>query len=535
MAFLQTFLKIVIYIRVSTLTQVKENMSLDDQLATLLKWAEENGHEVIKVYQDAGVSAFKGKRQQFDMMLNDIDSKAIDVDLVAVYDSTRFSRNEATRYNAEKILERNGVKLFYFMESIPEDADDAFIMKGINGIFAETFSRKNSKKSAVKLNSVAEQGYATGAIPPFGYQTIDAPDFEGSKKRKVYALHPENAEVVKKIFSLAENGESGCSYGVKKIAAYLNKKKIFKNGARWTPNAIHTILTDTTYYGERRYGKNRTRKDLNKDVVIIPVPKIIEKDTYLAVNKLLKSRAPNKSDSSNKAVESPKLLTSIIKCGCCGCNMVINTGKGGRYDYYKCRDKIKHSVDVCNTPNLPRAKIEKAVLSALTENIFTADFIEDNYQELKSLLAAEKNKNALKKANLQRKWNNVDSQVSSLISEIANQKLGTSTMIQRHLKVYEEKLSDIEASIDALDKKTSLPIMRFGRNHIENFVSSCNKVLLGGNTEATKALLLALVKDITVYKDNVEIRGGHLPLLANVANNKAGNPEGVPSLISIWR
>lgn len=49
------------------------------------------------------------------------------------------------------------------------------------------------------------------------------------------------------------------------------------------------------------------------------------------------------------------------------------------------------------------------------------------------------------------------------------------------------------------------------------------------------ALLLALVKDITVYEDNVEIRGGYLPLLANVANNKAGNPEGVPSLISIWR
>lgn len=184
---------------------------------------------------------------------------------------------------------------------------------------------------------------------------------------------------------------------------------------------------------------------------------------------------------------------------------------------------------------MPRAKIEQAVLSALSKNIFTANFIEDNYQELKSLLTAEKNKNALEKANLQRKWNNVDSQVSSLISEIANQKLGTSAMIQRHLKVYEEKLNDIEPSIDALDKKTSLPIMRFSRNQIESFVSSCNKVLLGGNTEATKALMLALVKDITVYEDNVEIRGGHLLRLANVANNKAGNPEGVPSLISIWR
>ncbi len=67
--------------------------------------------------------------------------------------------------------------------------------------------------------------------------------------------------------------------------------------------------------------------------------------------------------------------------------MVINTGKGGRYDYYKCRDKIKHSIHVCNTPNLPREKIEKAVLDSLKKKIFTNEFIEGNYEELKSLLA----------------------------------------------------------------------------------------------------------------------------------------------------
>ncbi len=77
--------------------------------------------------------------------------------------------------------------------------------------------------------------------------------------------------------------------------------------------------------------------------------------------------------------------------------------------------------------------------------------------------------------------------------------------------------------------------MRFGKDHIGRFVESCDKILLGNNIEATKALLLALVKDIKVYEDKVEVRGGYLPLLANFANNKGGPPEGVPSLISIWR
>jgi hypothetical protein len=89
--------------------------------------------------------------------------------------------------------------------------------------------------------------------------------------------------------------------------------------------------------------------------------------------------------------------------------------------------------------------------------------------------------------------------------------------------------------MDKLDKKSSLPLMRFGKNHIENFVDSCVSVLLGGNTEATKALILATVKDINVYEDKVDIRGGHLPLLANVANNKNGHSKGVPILVSMWR
>ncbi len=108
-------------------------------------------------------------------------------------------------------------------------------------------------------------------------------------------------------------------------------------------------------------------------------------------------------------------------------------------------------------------------------------------------------------------------------------------MISRHLKVYEEKLNSLQKDIDDLDRRSRLPLMKFGKHQIDNFVSACDKVLLGGNTEATKALLMATVKDIKVYEDKIDITGGNLKLLANVANNKAGNSDGVPSLISICR
>jgi len=44
-----------------------------------------------------------------------------------------------------------------------------------------------------------------------------------------------------------------------------------------------------------------------------------------------------------------------------------------------------------------------------------------------------------------------------------------------------------------------------------------------------------MVKNIKVYEDKLDLTGGSLQLLANVESNKAGNPNGVPSLISKWR
>jgi DNA invertase Pin-like site-specific DNA recombinase len=528
-------MKIAIYIRVSTNMQVKENLSLEDQLNTLTKWAKDNNHLVVNVYEDAGSSAYKGVRKQFSQMLHDIENEVIDVDCVAVYDSSRFSRKEVDRLNAEEILHKHNVKFFSFIDCIPDDEDDAFLFKGFNGLFNESFSRKNSKKSAFKLNDAAKQGYFTGGKPPFGYRSVPVPNLNGGKQRKTLEIHPDNASTVELIYSLAISGTSGCSLGVKKIASYLNEQNIFKNNHRWTPNDVHNVLTNPTYFGEREYGLKRIRKDLHNEIIIVPTPEIISKQDFMLVKELMSKRAPKKENKESKGIQSPSLLTGLLKCATCGCNLVINTGKGGQYSYYKCRNKIKHTTKSCNTPNFRKEQLEKSVIKSLRGTIFDASYISSIYDDLKDTLTQRKKEQSLEKATLQRKWNVAEQQVSKLIGEIADNKLTMSAMIQRHLKIYEDNLATIERSIEMLDKKTRLPLMHFGKHHIEQFLFACEKVLLGGNVEATKALLLATVKEIKVYEDKIDFIGGNLQILANVESNKAGNPNGVPSLISIWR
>ena len=341
------------------------------------------------------------------------------------------------------------------------------------------------------------------------------------------------------------SGQYGFSYGVKRIASYLNENGILKNSKTWSENSVHIILRNPIYMGKREYGHNRIRKDLHNEIIIIPTPAIISKENFQWVQDTLRSKAPNvnknakgtanKDEQQDKGLQSLKLLTGILKCAKCGCNLVMNYGKSGHYDYYKCRDQIKKSIKICNCPIFPKKIIEETVTRSLKGVIFNSTYITSIYDDIKITLTQKRQTYSLGKASLQHKWNTIDKQVSKLVSDIAKGKLVMSPMISRHFKVYEDKLDSIQKTIDDLERKSRLPLMHFGKNNINNFVSACEKVLLGGNTEATKALLMATVKNIKVYEDKIDFTGSNLKLLANVANNKAGNPDGVPSLISIWR
>ncbi|MCZ6775290.1 MAG: recombinase family protein, partial [Ignavibacteria bacterium] len=59
-------MKVAIYVRVSTNEQTTEN-----QVRELTEWADRAGHEVVRIYDDNGVSGAKGRefRKEFDKLL----------------------------------------------------------------------------------------------------------------------------------------------------------------------------------------------------------------------------------------------------------------------------------------------------------------------------------------------------------------------------------------------------------------------------------------------------------------------------------
>lgn len=269
--------------------------SIKKQLSAIRSWAKSNNCIVVNEYEDECVSGFTYNSVNLTNLVKDIKSNQIQIEYVVVFSNTRISRNMETLLWFEEEMKLAKVKIVSLsdrakFEFMRETSAQSLCFKSFDSVFNDCYKRRKSKESAMKLNDIAKQGFFTGGIAPYGYQsvTVVTQQFGYDKERKVLVLHPENAKIVKKIFKLYLSKESEDPLDTHEIALYLNSNNLLKNGKIWTKCSVCKILKSTLYTGKREYGRNRKRNDLNKEVVLIAIPPVIsEKDFYQAEQKLL--------------------------------------------------------------------------------------------------------------------------------------------------------------------------------------------------------------------------------------------------------
>jgi hypothetical protein len=180
------------------------------------------------------------------------------------------------------------------------------------------------------------------------------------------------------IYRLALEGDGTSSQmGVKNIVSHLNRNRTFtRDGGRWGIGQVHRILTRRTYIGEHEFKKRAKSKALNpeSEVVIVPVPPIIDRATFDAVQALLKARNPKVMPA--RVVSGPTLLTGLIHCAKCGGAMTIRTGKGGRYRYYACSTRARQGATACSGMAVPMEKLDDLVARHLEERLLQPDRLE---------------------------------------------------------------------------------------------------------------------------------------------------------------
>lgn len=526
-------MKLARYRRVSSKKQVRKGESLQGQVLKTDVWAKHNDHVIIKDYVDEGVSGWKGTRRAYDQLLEDITDPESEIEGVIVYSISRISRNLLILLTAVQLFEEHNISFFSATENLPQDRSSNRLMIAITGAVSQNQSDVNAVYVKDRLNETAEQGFFTGGRVPFGYTTIEVRDNSKKKKRKKLNVFEEEATVVSKIFNLCVYGTSGKGLGLKAIATHLNQAGLTHRGNRWTITSLGRLLHDTTYIGKRIYGKNRKSNSSADQPIISKNPSIISNSLFDKAAKELDKRKP--SNIECKGERSNSLLTGILKCPYCNSNMIINTGKSGRYKYYKCSNKIKTDISSCPQKPIPMALVEDKIIEVLLNEIVTKSYLSAICDHVKAVLKNKSKGDTKIKLSKESQLSETKQQLKRLFLMLSTEEIAADDDLDELLSDLKSKRKTLELELKQITQRAHLPIWKFGDAKIQLFVKAVKNVLFSEDRTLTKSFLRATIDRIDASSTKIEVIGSNMGMINAISKTKMGTSFEVPTSVSIWR
>lgn len=236
-------------------------------------------------------------------------------DTLIVWKTDHIGRNKEEIALNKYHLKKNGVKIHYIAEMIP-DTPEGIILEAVIEGMAAYYSEQLSQNVRRGMLASATKAQSTGSNRPLGYKT--GPD-------KKFVIVPETAPTVRLVFELYAQGKA-----VTQIVRLLNTRGLRTlKGQPFTHNSLSVMLKNEKYIGVYSY----------KDKIRIEnaVPPIIEPELFHKVQEMLRY---NQRAAAHKNSKADYLLTEKLFCGKCGAMMVgvsRTSRTGTRHHYYYCK------------------------------------------------------------------------------------------------------------------------------------------------------------------------------------------------------
>ena len=279
-------------------------------------------------------------------MIDDINEGK--VNNVLVFKVDRLTRSTRNLLELVELFEEKNCAFNSLTESIDTDTPSGRMFLKIIGIFAE-FERENLV-SRLKLGfeRKAKEGYtlANNHIS-YGYSK--------EKGQKIQQIIPEEAKIVKEIFSMYLDK----NMSMNQIAKALNQRKIpTKQNVTWARLTIKGILTNPTYIGKVRYSLQDTAKYFEADG---HHERLISDDIFNQAQEKIRNTP---QISRTKRAKDQSYFCGVLTCGMCGGKFTTHnyTNKAGaNRSSYRCMKKIYTNVEeTCTSPEISHDKVEVA-------------------------------------------------------------------------------------------------------------------------------------------------------------------------------
>lgn len=351
-------MNVVIYARYSCERQTEQ--SIEGQLRECEEFAEKHDMTIVDTYIDRAISGTStNHREAFLKMIADSEKHTFEG--VLMYKMDRFARNryDSAVYKAK--LKKNGVRVYYAKEQIPEGPEGIILESLLEGM-AEYYSAELSQKIKRGMRENALKGKATGGSTAIGYKIT--PD-------KTFAIDEDYADVVRHIFRSYARGER-----VEDICRDLNEKGIrTPRGCLFNPSSMRKMLQNEKYIGVY------VCKDIRLEDAI---PPIIDKSLFHEVQQIL---AKNRKAPARAKAKVDYLLSGKAYCGKCGNGLVgessnPNSDSGPHY-YYKCANRKKGLG--CDKKTIRKEELENLVAQKVAEVVLRPEKIKEIAQRCEEM------------------------------------------------------------------------------------------------------------------------------------------------------
>lgn len=325
-----------IYIRVSTEEQAEEGYSLAAQERACRMYAEAQGWQLVSVYADEGLSAFKDRiedRPQLQQLLADVRARKIDA--VIVHKLDRFFRRVRLLIEVIESFERQGVQFVSYSEQMDFSTPVGRMILTNLGGFAEFYSRNLSTEVSKGKREKAEQGGWVGPIP-IGYEK--GPDGK--------LVPSADAPAVRRIFELyvtRQHSYTSIADDLNEAGWQTHEMRTGKRG-RFGRESVRTILGNPAYIGFVSSGGVQYKG--NHEPLI--------SETLFSTAQIIRHERTTTHGTPVRNVNA--WLTSLVYCTKCGGKFWHQFGKARtNARYYRCSGISRRE---CEAPRARAQTIE---------------------------------------------------------------------------------------------------------------------------------------------------------------------------------
>ena len=438
-------MRAVIYARYSS--DLQSEASIDDQVRLCRERAENDGMNVTEVFTDYAISGgHLSNRQGMLSLLEQAKKNAFDVVIAEALD--RISRDQEDIAGIYKRLSHAEIKIITLSEG---EINELHV--GLKGTMNALFL----KDLAIKTRRGQRGRVEAGKIPggnSYGYKIIRRLKEDGSVTTGEREIDTDQAAIIKRIFAEYAGGMAP-----RRIASSLNAEGIpSPRGGKWNASTINGsrqrrngILNNELYLGRITYNRQRFIKDpetgkrlarLNPEhewvITEVPALRIIDDKAWKSVQKI-KSRYASKS--GNKRQTKKRLLTGLVKCGCCSGSMtIINRER------YSCSAKRERGT--CDSPvSIKVTVLEERVLTGLKDILLgNEDLIDTFVTEFKAELARLRKQRGAKERQVQKDLNKVNTAIKRCLTFVTEGD-GDPGLVRNELRGLEIRKRDLELNL----------------------------------------------------------------------------------------